>query len=256
MWQQRFDEVHNYPGTLGSTNAAHVIKNTKIIGQNLLYNYFNSLNTDFVKRDVGVRKFLTKPNFEVKSREIVEPISIVREFPYHKRNFPFIMVSLGSDFKEKKLSLGWDNIAYVAEHTARDGQRLGEVAEATTFIGTLSFNIAAKSMDDRDILLSYCGHGFQSYFRSNYCWIHPDEKSIFFFNLGSKEVEFEVDPNPLKDGTAGGEMFLIYTGGVKINFFLEHNYRHISADFIDNYNYDIEGQVVPFYPSSGLNIEL
>lgn len=256
MWQQRFDEVHNYAGTLETTNAANILSNIKIIGQNLLYNYFNSLNVDFVKRDPTIRKFLTNPQFEIKTREIEEPISIVREFPVQNRKFPFIMVGIGTDFKEKKLNLGWDNIAYIAEHFANNGLKLGEITEATTYTGTLKLNFAAKGIDDRDKLLSYCGHGFQSYFRSNYCWIHPDEKSLFFFNLGSKEVEFEVDPNPIKDGTAGGEMFLVHTGGISINFFLEHNYRHISADLIDRYNYTVEGQVVPFYPSSGLNIQL
>lgn len=255
MWQQRFDETHNYPGTLATANSANIFANTKIIGQNLLNNYFNALNPDFLKRDVTIHKFMNQPNFEVKARDIQENISIVREFPTLKRNFPFIMVSV-SDFKEKKLGLGWDNIAFVAEHTTRNGVKLGEVTEAQTYTGMLNLSIAAKSIDDRDMLMTYCGYGFQSFFRSNYTWIHPDEKSIFFFHTASKEIEFEVDPNPLKDGTAGGEMFLVYTGGIKINFFLEHNYRHISGDFIDKYNYSVEGQVVPFYPKSGLDIQL
>jgi hypothetical protein len=256
MWQQRFDEVHNYAGTLETTDAANLLSNIKIIGQNLLYNYFNSQNIDFVKRDPTIRKFLTNPQFEIKVREIEEPITIVREFPVQSRKFPFIMVSLGAEFKEKKLYLGWDNLAFYAEHIASNGVKLGEITEAATYTGKLKINLAAKSIDDRDKLLSYCGYGFQNYFRSNYRWIHPDEKSIFFFHLGSQEVEFEVDPNPIKDGTAGGDIFLVYTGGVNINFFLEHNYRHISGDLIDRYTYSIKGEVVPFYPTSKINIEL
>ena len=242
MWQQRYDQIHNYPGTLPNTSHSDVISNTKIIFQNLLFNYFNSLNLDFVKRGVEVDKFRTHPNMQAKARDITDPINIVREFPFNERKFPFIVVSI-TEIKDKKLYLGFDNIGHAAVHQTHNGMLVGELSEFQSYFGTAQLSVAAKTVDDRDRLIGYCGSGFQNYFRSNYKWVNDDLKNTFFLHTGYDEVEYELDPSPINDG-AGGDIFKVYAGNIKMKFMLEHYYSTIDPALIDRSEYNISGGTI------------
>jgi hypothetical protein len=240
--EQRYDIHHNNPLSLPSARRSQTIRNTKIVYQNLLKTLFDDKLPDFKKRDYEIRRFLIK-DYLVGHSPSTQPIHIYREFPRTERNYPFLLISL-PEFKERKAYLGWDDIHY-GRVIEQDGVTVGEIIKTTLWQGRAAIDIAVyNSVDDRDMLADYVFDGFQTYFRSNYIWRHPDYRSYYVIHIGSDEIDIDLPDTPVED-TAGGSIFPIYTGKISPNFTVEHHYSRVSKDYIFGGNLQYEGGPVP-----------
>lgn len=230
MNEERY-AIYNNAGAIPSAQTKQKTKNIKIIFQNLLYNCFSVQNTEFINRDQEFRKYTIKDEdiFVVKDRER-SPIHIVREFPNTNRNYPLLLIDIEDGMKEKKVYLGWDNIAWV-NIWEQDGIKVGEIVQGQVYEARIRINVAAQSVDERDFLCDSIQDIFQNYYRSNYIWEHPDIMTYFQVNIGHGPISSTLSNSPFTD-TSGSEQFPIYTGTVSVDTTIEQQYRKMSKNYI------------------------
>jgi hypothetical protein len=242
MNRERYS-TNNDPGTIESAEAYQITHNTKVVFQNLLYSLFDGKKTDFTLRDNTLTKFTIRDQFVAKPND-KPPIFIIREFPFLNRNYPFIVVSIPTK-KERKMYLGWDNIASI-QALKHNGITVSSTTEHQNWDMEVNMNIACKDVDDRDFLVDAVTYGFQGYFRSNYIWDHPDTLSTFIISAGSEAITNELSQTVTAD-VAGGELYPIYAGAVVVKIFVEHYYKVLKN--VSPVSFEMQGSLIPLDPS-------
>jgi hypothetical protein len=229
---ERYSQL-NDSGPLANADSYSIVGNVKMMFQNLLEHYFNQMNTEFYDRDVSVIKFIKKDNYTAQPRDS-DPIYIVKQYPYTNRKYPFVMISLQGGLKDQKEHIGWDNITSASTLTINN-QTIGEVVTGQMYNSIIKLSVAAKSVDDRDLLVTYVQAGLQNYFRSNYMYESPDLTNLLVVNVGWDAVDSELEESPATD-TTGGEQFPVFTGTVTTKISIEQQHRKSGRQFIISEN--------------------